>query len=221
MKLGVIDSGIGGLTVLKTLIARCPEHEYIYYGDTLHMPYGEKSDAEVINYANQIISFLEERNVDVIIIACGTLSSNVDKLIANVPLIDLIKPLEGRLKEYQTIGIMATPLSIEKNYFQKYLTNDLYLIACPNLAFYIENDNLLLGCTHYPLIKSEIKKYFVKPIYELDTFLVDKIVNLKKGKFSLQIYFSKITDNLEKKVNDILALDKFYKIERSEINVGK
>ena len=59
MKIGVLDSGIGGLTVLKKLIDNCPNHEYIYFGDTLNMPYGEKTREKLVECGNKIISFLK------------------------------------------------------------------------------------------------------------------------------------------------------------------
>ena len=95
MKIGVIDSGIGGLTVLKSLLKKCPNHEYFYYGDTLHLPYGEKTKEEIIVYANKIIKFLESENVDLIVIACGTLSSHKESLTIKKSVIDIISPLNN------------------------------------------------------------------------------------------------------------------------------
>ena len=103
MKIGVLDSGIGGLTVLKSLLKSCPKHEYIYYGDTLHLPYGEKTKEEIIGYANNIINFFESKNVDLIIIACGTLSSNKEYLKSNKRIIDIISPLKNKLDNYKEI----------------------------------------------------------------------------------------------------------------------
>ena len=76
MKIGVFDSGIGGLTVLKRLIDKYPNNEYIYYGDTKNIPYGDKSIEELKVLASNIVEFLISKNVDMIVIACGTVSSN-------------------------------------------------------------------------------------------------------------------------------------------------
>jgi len=177
MKIGMFDSGIGGLTVLNSLINKYPNHEYIYFGDTLHMPYGEKSKEEIIEYANNIIKFLESNNVDIIIIACGTVSSNIEYLKSNTKLIDIISPLKNKLDKYKKISILATPLSIKTNAFKKYINTKLNLVSCPmlvpiiesgnysNLDKYLEeylsstldSDALILGCTHYPLIQDKIK----------------------------------------------------------------
>ena len=119
MKIGILDSGIGGLSVLASLLKKCPNHEYIYYGDTLHLPYGEKTREEIIGYANNIINFFEKNNVDIIVIACGTLSSNREQLKSNTEIIDIISPLKEKLDKYNKISIIATPLSIKINAFKK------------------------------------------------------------------------------------------------------
>ena len=224
MKIGLFDSGIGGLTVLKRLISECPNHEYIYYGDTIHMPYGSKKREEIINYANNIISFFEKEKVDLIIIACGTVSSNKEFLTSSTKLVDIISPLKKKLDKYKNISIIATPLSIKTNTFRKYINTNLNLISCPELVPIIESNNysnldnvlkeylsstsrsdaLLLGCTHYPLIKDYIKKYYKGDIICLDEFIIDIVKKQEKSKFSLKLYFSKVDDVLKNNVKRIL-----------------
>ena len=225
MKIGVLDSGIGGLTVLKRLINKCPNHEYVYFGDTINMPYGEKTREEVIKYGNNIINFLESINVDIIIIACGTLSSNIEYLKSNKKLISLLPLLKNKLDNYKEVSIMATPLSIKTNAFKKYINTKINLIPCYDLAYYIENNDyekldellniylknvkseaLLLGCTHYPIIKNNITKYYNGVIIGLDEFIVNVISNYKESKYSLKLYFSKINDKLVNNVENILNM---------------
>ena len=227
MRIGVIDSGIGGLTVLKSLINNYPNHEYIYFGDTLHIPYGEKNIDELKYYTDKIFEFLKNKQVELIIIACGTLSSNLEYLKSNIPLIDIISPLKNKLDNYNSIGIMATPLSIKTNAFQKYIKCKLNLVSCPLLVPLIENrdyqninkvvkeyvdkikgsDAIILGCTHYPLIIDYIKKYYNKKIFTLDEFILPKLKDLKETKYGLKLYFSQIDDNLRKNVANILNID--------------
>ena len=76
MRVGIFDSGIGGLTVLHTLLNKYPNNEYIYYGDTLNLPYGNKTKEQLIKLSDKDVQFLISKNVDIIIIACGTVSSN-------------------------------------------------------------------------------------------------------------------------------------------------
>jgi len=226
MKIGVLDSGIGGLTVLSSLLKRCPNHEYIYYGDTLHLPYGDKKLEEIIGYANNIIKFFEDSDVDIIIIACGTLSSNKEYLKCTKPIIDIISPLEKKLDKYKKISIIATPLSVKTNAFKKYIKSELNLIACPLLVPIIEENNynsldviledylkgtkdsdaLILGCTHYPIIKDEIKKHFKNEVICLDEYVVDIIKEKEIGNSCLKLYFSKIDDKLINNVERILKI---------------
>ena len=237
MKLGLIDSGIGGLTVLKRLLDNCPNHEYIYYGDTIHLPYGDKTQEEIIKYGNNIISFLEKEGVDVIILACGTLSSKKDLLKSNKKIIDIISPLENKLDLYKKIGIMATTQSIKTNAFKKYIKSELKLIACPKLVPMIENNNLdridvilkdylkdtlscdalVLGCTHYPIIRDYISNIFLKDIYSLDEFIVDEIKKLQESNYNLKVYYSKIDENIIKNTRRILKIENI-EIERKCLN---
>ena len=83
MKVGIFDSGIGGLTVLKTLIYKYPNNEYIYYGDTINLPYGNKTIEELQQLSSKDIEFLLNKQVDIIIIACGTVSSNCINYLKN------------------------------------------------------------------------------------------------------------------------------------------
>ena len=233
MKIGVLDSGIGGLTVLKSLLKSCPKHEYIYYGDTLHLPYGEKTKEEIIGYANNIINFFESKNVDLIIIACGTLSSNKEYLKSNKRIIDIISPLKNKLDNYKEISIIATPLSIKTNAFKNYINTKLNLISCPKLVPIIEgndyneldstleeylsstqeSDALILGCTHYPIIKKYIEKKFDGDIICLDKFVVDIVSEFEISKNDLKLYFSKVDKTLEDNVKRILEIENI-KIER-------
>ena len=226
MKIGVLDSGIGGLTVLKRLIQECPNHEYVYFGDTLNMPYGEKTRDEVIRFGNNIIHFFESINVDIIVIACGTLSSNIEYLKSDKQLISLLPLLKDKLDNYKEVSIMATPLSIKTNAFKKYINTKLNLIPCYDLAYNIENNNyieidnllnkylkdvksdaLLLGCTHYPIVKKYITKYYKGVIIGLDEFIVKEIKDLKESDFKLKLFFSSVNSKLINNVENILDIN--------------
>ncbi|MEG2643512.1 MAG: glutamate racemase, partial [Eubacterium sp.] len=89
--IGLIDSGIGGFTVLRELQQRLPGENLIYLGDSLRMPYGELDNAAIIEYANSDIRFLEERGVKAILLACNTISSLMEQLTANVPLFSIVE----------------------------------------------------------------------------------------------------------------------------------
>ena len=122
MRVGLFDSGIGGLTVLKILMDKYPSNDYIYYGDTKNVPYGDKSKEELLDLARSNINFLISKNVDMIIVACGTVSSNcLDILVKeyDIPIISIVKPTIDYLNNsmFNNIGIIATHATINSHIF--------------------------------------------------------------------------------------------------------
>ena len=228
MKIGVFDSGIGGLTVLKRLIDKYPNNEYIYYGDTKNIPYGDKSIEELKVLASNIIEFLISKNVDMIVIACGTVSSNLSDYLKekySVKIVDIISPVINFLNnsQYEKIGVIATNATINSKVFSKSLNKDIKEVACPMFVPIIESNNLselensfntylndlkdrdiiVLGCTHYPIIKDKISDYLGNNIKLLDMAeCISDITN--EGEASIELYFSKIDDKLINNVNSIL-----------------
>lgn len=181
MKIGVFDSGIGGLTILKYLINDNNYKEFIYYADTFNLPYGSKTKEELIDISTQIIRFFEEKQVDKIVIACGTCSSISDELrkITRIPIIDIITPTVEYLKDkYKYVSLIATESTIKNGIFEKQLEQagiKVKTIGCPSFVPFIEKQSkiidlsvldetkdtecIILGCTHYPLIKDIIEEY--------------------------------------------------------------
>ena len=189
-KVGVFDSGIGGLTVLKECIKQNPNYEYIYYSDSIHNPYGEKTEEEVQRISDNITSFLISKKCKIIIIACNTASAtSADYLRKKYPNISFIaiepaiKPAYLNRNKKENCLVMATPITINSQKFNKlyktYTNDHFYKIPCENLANLIETgdkkkikdyleyhlskyknkvSSVVLGCTHYPMIKKEIKE---------------------------------------------------------------
>ena len=224
MKVGLFDSGIGGLTVLKTLIKKYPNNEYIYYGDTLNVPYGNKSREELLVLSKNNMEFLISKGAELIIIACGTVSSNcLDYLKAsyNIPIISIVSPTIEYLNNssYNTIGVIATNATINSHIFKNNLLNkNVIEIATPELVPIIENnkfdeldmvlhkyldginiDVLVLGCTHYPLVKDKIRS-----IINCDIIDMSEYVSISEGNTKgLSIYFSKLDDTIKNNVHKI------------------
>ena len=233
MRVGVFDSGIGGLTVLRTLIKKYPNNEYIYYGDTLNLPYGNKTKEELQELSSQDVEFLLSKNVDIIIIACGTVSSNCLEYLKNtykVPIYDIITPTIEYLNNnnYQNIGIIATIRTIDSHIFKNNISKNVYEIKTPELVPIIESNNfnnldnvldkylskyknkidiLVLGCTHYPVIYNNINKYLNNKIELLDmsNLLLDKLSDDTNS--SITIYYSKLSNTLIENTKRILNQD--------------
>ena len=231
MRIGLFDSGLGGLTVLKTLLKKYPNNEYVYYGDTLNIPYGDKTKEELIILAKKNVEFLLSKNVDIIIIACGTVSSNCLDILKesyDIPIISILEPTIDYLNRsnYQNILVMATHATINSHIFKNNINKNIYELETPKLVPMIENNNLLdieeilheyldnylnnidvlvLGCTHYPIIKDYIKSVVGEHTNILDMSDLIKIDN--NGNRSLEIYFSKIDDKIITNTKNILEIN--------------
>ena len=233
MRIGVFDSGIGGLTVLKNIYKHHPNNEYIYYGDTLNLPYGNKTKEQLEKLSSQDIEFLLSKKVELIIIACGTVSSKCINYLKNkyqIPIYDIITPTINYLNNsyYNNIVIIATKRTIDSHIFKNSLNKTVYEIETPDFVPIIEKnksnelddtinkylkeyknkiDLLVLGCTHYPIIKDNINKYLGDNIKLLDMsdLLIDKIEDNNIS--SIEIYYSKLNDTIINNTKKILNID--------------
>lgn len=188
--IGIFDSGIGGITVLKEILKLLPNENYIYYSDSKNNPYGDKSESEIFNICDKIVKKLFfEYSCKAIVIACNTASAKVaSKLRIKYPdkKIIAIEPAYKMVFDYAYDNptlVMATQGTIgsEKfnNLFRKYDNHQTYLLPCKGLADLIETGlqeqilnylednlsiykgkvkNVVLGCTHYPLIQTQISE---------------------------------------------------------------
>ena len=186
-KIGVFDSGIGGITVLKEIIKVLLNEEYIYYSDSKNNPYGDKEDKQIIEIADNIIKQLIKMKCNVIIIACNTASAKAASYLRKKYIDIIFIAIEPAYKmvydnsfDKETL-IMATKGTLESEkfilLFEKYNNNKTIIVPCEGLADTIEKgskieilnnleknigqykgkvQNVVLGCTHYPLIKNEI-----------------------------------------------------------------
>ena len=182
--IGVFDSGIGGVTVMKELIKILPNEDYIYYSDTINNPYGDKTNEEIINISDKVVNYLINQGCKLIVIACNTASAiSKDYLRSkySIPII-AIEPAYKTVSNSEKTLVMATNATINSDkfhtLFNTYDNHNTILLSCSGLAdlieegnkdkiiTYLENKickykgvkNVVLGCTHYPLIKEEISK---------------------------------------------------------------
>ena len=184
----VFDSGIGGVTVLKEIIKILPNENYIYYSDSKNNPYGDKTNKEIIKICNKIVNkFINECKAIVIACntASAKAAKNLRKKYNQIPII-AIEPAYKMVHDFaydEVTLVMATKGTIESSKFHKlynkYNNHKTYLLPCPGLANIIEDNNkekiklylkdnlskytrkvhnVVLGCTHYPLITNEIKE---------------------------------------------------------------
>ncbi len=182
--IGIFDSGIGGVTVFKKIIEKIPNGHFVYYSDSSNNPYGDKTKDELINIVDNIVNKLINLGVKVIVIACNTASYVCKDYLRNKYkniIFIAIEPAYKMVYDYNFAGktlVMATKGTIENEKFlslyHKYDNHNTILLSCVGLADLIEQGkdvrnylkklfsnikdikNVVLGCTHYPLIKEEI-----------------------------------------------------------------
>jgi len=209
--IGVFDSGLGGLTVVKQLIKQLPNERVVYYGDTARLPYGTKSKQSIIRFSLENADVLMRHHVKAIVVACNSSSSYAIpslKLKLNVPILDVISPSAKKAvisTKNKRIGVIATSATISSKSYKKAIKkidNKVKIItqACPLFVPIIEEgwadtkisleiakkylsdlkkqkiDSLILGCTHYPLMKNVIKK-----ILGPNVLLIDSSVEVAKN----------------------------------------
>ncbi len=164
--IGIFDSGVGGLTVVKSLLDNMPEESFIYFGDTAHVPYGDKSQEQLLIYAQDIIEFLLKQRVKAIVIACGTHSSITLPLISTDYPLPLLGVVEAGARQAAAktrngkIGVAATQATVNSGTFTRSihrLNSNLAVteVACPLFVPLVENGNLT-----GPETDKAIKNYF-------------------------------------------------------------
>ncbi len=187
--IGVFDSGVGGLTVVRALMERLPLENIIYFGDTARVPYGVKSRATIDNFTTQITKFLLEQDVKAIVIACNTIAAvageRVKMMAGNIPVLNVIDAgAQAAIQTTKTgnIGVIATNTTVNSNAYARAIhthspKSRVVSQACPLFVPLVEEgwldhevtrltareylrpilaeeiDTLVLGCTHYPLLK--------------------------------------------------------------------
>lgn len=150
LPIAFFDSGVGGLTVYEKMKNLLPNENYMYFGDTKNMPYGEKTEEQLIEYAKKIFDFFEEKNVKAVVMACNTTSAiTYEKLKDSYgykiyPIIQSVSSVIAK-SNYKKIGVFATHATINSHAYsreiKKYNTNtEVYEIACPEWVRIVEEN---------------------------------------------------------------------------------
>lgn len=202
--IGIFDSGVGGLTVLKEVARLLPQEELFYVGDTARVPYGTKSPETVRRYALESAGFLVQQGVKMLVVACNTASAvAVDELASTfqIPVVGVIEPGSRRaasLTQNRKIGVIGTEGTVKSGAYARAIKADDPMIdvvsaACPLFVPLAEEgwhdhqvaeiaaaeylapllnagaDTLVLGCTHYPLLKKTLRTILGDAIHLVDS----------------------------------------------------
>ena len=204
--IGLFDSGVGGFTVANAIRQIMPGEDMIYFGDTAHLPYGDKSKDTIIQYSLDITKFLLSRDCKVILIACNSASSNAYREVMEYAgdkaiVMNVIDPVVEELASdplMKHVGVIGTKATIGSGTYETKLKNlnsflEVSSMATPLFVPMIEEgfifddisnaiirsylskdelkeiDTLILGCTHYPIIKNQISRFFNFEVNVIDT----------------------------------------------------
>ena len=216
MSIGIFDSGIGGLTVFKSIAENFPDLDIYYLGDTARVPYGNKSKDTIIRYSVECAGYLvNKHNIEALVVACNTASSyslDVLKKRFNIPVLGVIVPgAKNALEKSKNrkIGVIGTYGTIGSNSYLntlKNISNDdvqIFQKPCPLFVPLVEEgmvdshitkmvvkeyldelvekgiDTLILGCTHYPVLKDVIKELYPElNIVDSSEVIIEDIKNL-------------------------------------------
>lgn len=207
-RIGVFDSGVGGLTVLRELLRQVPSADYLYFGDTARLPYGSKSVDTVQRYAVGAAQFLEQRGMDMLVVACNTataLALDAITSAVNVPVVGVIEPGASnadKSSKSRSAVVIGTEATVRSHAYHRALTEKGLKAtekACPLLVPLVEegwtehavteqvariylgeifaeetirgehSDVLVLGCTHYPLLKPLLKRIVPEEVSVIDS----------------------------------------------------
>ncbi len=202
--IGVFDSGIGGLTVVRALMERLPFENIIYFGDTARVPYGIKSVETINGYASQITEFLMKKEVKLLIVACNTMAAVALQTIKDLSTVPVLEVIEASAKSAaknsrtKSIGVIGTPATINSNAYARAIRlvdkeAKIFSQSCPLFVPLVEEgwldhpatrliaqeylkpviaeniDTLVLGCTHYPLLKPLLQDITGKSVKLIDS----------------------------------------------------
>ncbi len=263
--IGVFDSGVGGLTVVREIMRQIPNERIVYFGDTARVPYGSKSKDTVTRFSRQIVRFLQTHQVKTIVVACNTASAYALEELekeTDIPIIGVVKPgakVAVEVTRNGKIGVIATEATIGSQIYTQYIKQlnkgvTIYGKACPLFVPLVEEglwqdpvtdeiakrylselididiDTLILGCTHYPLIRSTLgrvigeKVTLVNPAYEtareLKEMLEEKhIINEEHPALGANQYRFYVSDGAEKFKRFANSIIKYGILSAKTINI--
>ena len=254
---GVFDSGLGGLTVVREIMRQLPEEDIVYFGDTARVPYGSKSKGTIIYFSRQITRFLKTKNVKAIVVACNTASALALPTVneeMDIPMIGVVEPgaiAAAKATKTGKVGVIGTQATVSSGIYTKVIgaiDPSISVIgqACPlfvpmveeglvdhpvmmqMIDYYLSSiknsdvDALVLGCTHYPLLRSRIHEYLgdaitlVNPAYETamglkslleENGLLRDAQEGAKKQAAADLYVSDLPERFKEFADSILPID--------------
>ena len=262
LKIGIFDSGIGGFTILNSLLKTRNDVEVFYLADTKRIPYGNRSFKEIRYIAKEICTFFEDKNLDALLIACNTTNACALDILKNnlmIPCFDLINSVSAIVHK-QKIGILATQTTVKSSYYKKAISSkkenlEIFQQECPEFVSEIEKEKinlsnlnylsdlylkpllnknieeLILGCSHYPLIYDFLRKKIDSNINIIDpsealikkfneSFVITKTNRCESLSFeNVKFFVTSEKDEFSRKVEIWLEINKEIRLVNLRSNV--
>lgn len=176
LRIGLFDSGVGGITVLRQIKAQMPQESILYFGDTARLPYGTKSPEEILQYVREIIDWMLLQGVKMVIMACNTSSALALETVRdeyNIPILGLILPgARAAVQHGQRIGVIATPATVASNAYSRAIkeidaTASVWQVGCREFVMLIEQNKINSPYTR------EVASQYLQPLIDrnIDTLI--------------------------------------------------
>ncbi|MCR8539943.1 MAG: glutamate racemase [Prochlorococcus marinus CUG1439] len=262
LKIGIFDSGIGGFTILNSLLKKRSDVEVFYLADTKRIPFGNKNFKEIRLIAKEICTFFEYKNLDALLIACNTTNACALDILENnlrIPCFDLINSV-SEIVDKQIIGVLATQTTVRSSYYKNAIGSKnenltIFQQDCPEFVSEIEKEELnfnklnhlsdlylrpllnknieelILGCSHYPLIYDFLRKKIDSNIRIIDpsealikkfneSFAIPKTVSYESLSYeNVKFFVTSKKDEFSKKVKIWLEINKEIRLVNLRSNV--
>ncbi|WP_017654975.1 glutamate racemase [Fortiea contorta] len=174
--IGIFDSGVGGLTVLRQLYRHLPNESVIYFGDTARLPYGIRTQAEILQFVREILTWMQQQQVKMVIMACNTSSALALEIVQeefNLPILGVILPgAKAAVQQGSRIGVIATPATAKSNAYRHAILEinpdvQVWQVGCPEFVPLIEQNRI-----HDPYT-TEVARSYLEPLLqqEIDTLV--------------------------------------------------
>jgi glutamate racemase len=175
-RIGVFDSGVGGLTVLRELYRQLPNESILYFGDTARLPYGTRSQAEILQFVRQILTWMMQQRVKMAIMACNTSSALALEIVRsefNIPILGVILPgARAAVQKGKRIGVIATPATVASDSYRRAVleidpTTQVWQVGCPEFVPLIEQNRINDPYT------AEVAQQYLQPLIwqQIDTLI--------------------------------------------------
>ena len=262
LKVGIFDSGIGGFTILNSLLKTRKDVEVIYLADTKRIPFGNKDYKEIRVIAEEICSFFEDKDLDALLIACNTTNACALDILENnlkIPCFDLINSVSEIINK-EKIGVLATQTTVRSSYYKNAMSSKkenlkIFQQECPEFVSEIEKEKLnlnklnylsdlylkpllnnnveelILGCSHYPLIYDFLRKKISSNIRIIDpsealikkfneSFAIPKTYRYESLSYEdVKFFVTSEKDEFSKKVEFWLEINKKIRLVNLRSNV--